>query len=184
MKKLLTIALCLLLSGCSAGKVNDRLLVYAIGVDLEEGEYKISYQVFTAKGESASSPVNVDEQNVTVMSVNGGSVQECDRLLSLQTGKDVFSEDAEVIILGESVDEQTAARVIAEYIYDKEVYIGCGVCYTNGSAEDALNIGQAGLKDPHSLGEILDLAFSDGFCPSLKLVDLYILLVEKKLAVL
>ncbi len=173
MKRLIIILTCLLLTGCGIGTVDDRLMVYAIGIDSDEGEYKVSYQVFTPKGESASSPVNVDQTNVAVISVKGETVEECDRRLMLQTGKSIFMEDAEVIIFGESVTDEQALELIDTFISSKSVYIGCGVAFCLGSGEDAMNIGRSGTKDPHSWGEILRRAYKEGKSPSPRLVDMY-----------
>ncbi len=163
----------MMLSGCSIGTVDDRLMVYAVGIDYEDGQYKASYQVFTPKGESASSPVNVDDSNVAVISATGESLEDCHEKLRLETGKDIFMKDTEVVVMGESVTVEQAVDIIEHFIASKEVYIGCGICFTNGKAEDAMNVGKGGTKDPHSLGEILRVAYSEGKCQSPRLVEAY-----------
>lgn len=156
MKKLfLTLITVLTLTSCTTD-VEDRLLVYGIGVDYSDGEYTLSYQVFAPKGDAADSPVNISEKNVAVISAEAPTLKLCDRLLQQQTGKVIFAEDVEVIIMGESVDGDIAREIISEYISSKSVYVGTHVAFCVGSASDALSISKGGIGDPHAYEEILD----------------------------
>ncbi len=156
MKKLiLTLILALTLTACTTD-VEDRLLVYGIGIDYSEGEYTLSYQVFAPKRDAADSPVNISEKNVAVISASGHTLKLCDRLIEQQTGKVIFTEDVEVIIMGESVDGDIAREVISEYVNSKSVYVGTHAAFCQGAAKDALSIGKGGIGDPHAYEEILD----------------------------
>lgn len=175
MKKLLAILLCItLLAGCGrqVANVSQRLMVYAIGIDKSEDGYTVSYQVFSPTGENISSPVNADETNVKVISVSGTTIYECERLAELQSGKELFTQDVEAIILGSNIADGDLYDILGYFEGSPEVYMGTDIILSSGTAKEAVGIGMSGLSDPHGFGEIIDEATKQATAISSRLAEI------------
>lgn len=174
MKKLISLLLCvLMLAGCSKSQndVSLRLMVYAIGIDRVEDGYKVSYQVFSPTGENISKPVNADETNVKVMSVTGKTLYECELAAQLQSGKKLFTQDVEAIIIGKSMLSDGLFEVVEYFEGAPDVYMGTDIVFSSGDAADAVSIGLSGEGDPHGYGEIIDEAIKRSVAISSKLAE-------------
>lgn len=175
MKRLISLLLCMLmLAGCSKteNNVSLRLMVYAIGIDRTDEGYRVSYQVFSPTGENISKPVNADETNVKVMSVEGKTLYECERAAELRSGKKLFTQDTEAIILGSNVLYDGLFEVVEYFEGAPDVYMGTDIIFSSGDAIDAVSIGLSGEGDPHGYGEIIDEAINQSVAVSSKLAEL------------
>ena len=94
-----------LLSGCTkTADVNLRLVVHAVGIDVDEdGIYTVSAQVFSAQHPDGGGPVDATGNNILTMVVYGRSMAEVKKSLELQTGKEVLVGNIELIVLGSSM---------------------------------------------------------------------------------
>lgn len=175
MKRLISLLLCaLVLAGCSKteNNVSLRLMVYAIGIDRTDDGYRVSYQVFSPTGENISKPVNADETNVKVMSVDGKTLYECERAAELRSGKKLFTQDTEAIILGSNMLYDGLLEVVEYFEGAPDVYMGTDIIFSSGDAIDAVGIGLSGEGDPHGYGEIIDEAINQSVAVSSKLAEL------------
>lgn len=176
MKKFIALILCLMimLTGCvkSAKNISLRLMIYAIGIDRDESGYTVSYQVFSPTGENISSPVNADETNVKVISVTGDTIYECEQLAELQSGRELFTQDAEAIVLGNGIGEGDIYEILGYFEGSPDVYMGTDVICASGSAKEAVGVGISGLSDPHGFGEMIDEAIAQATAISPRLAQI------------
>lgn len=139
MKKLavmLVLAATLLLSGCEASEVQRRTVVHAIGIDAAEDGFEVSYQVFSGSG-SDSGPVDASESTVVTVLAQGATLYEAEQNLGLQTGKEVFLGDVELIIISEDLEDYNLAEFL-QYFRKADIYLGVNVVYCRGKAKDII----------------------------------------------
>ena len=116
MRKLIFAAMAaamLLLSGCKpAGEVQHRIVVHALGIDTHEKGYEVSYQVFSG-GAPDGGPVDADQSTVVTLLAQGRTLYETEESLRLQTGREVFLGDAELIVISEELKDEN----IIEFLF-------------------------------------------------------------------
>lgn len=176
MKKLaflLTAAAMLLLSGCSAaGEVQRRIVVHAIGVDSHEKGYEISYQVFSG-GSSDGAPVDADESTVMTLLAQGRTLYETEESLRLQTGKDIFLGDAELIVISEELTDVDLTEFL-DYFRLSDVYLGVNVVYCEGKAKDTLGAKlQQGSATAILLRGVVEQAIEKSRAQSARIIEIY-----------
>lgn len=130
-----------LLSGCTkTADVNLRLVVHAVGIDVDEdGIYTVSAQVFSAQHPDGGGPVDATGNNILTMVVYGRSMAEVKKSLELQTGKEVLVGNIELIVLGSSMADQDISRVLSYFWENREVYMGVNVAFCRGMAVDVVS---------------------------------------------
>lgn len=138
MKKLVfAIVFALFLSGCESGEVQRRMVVHAIGIDRAEEGYEVSYQIFSGGESSDSGPVDASEETVKTLLSVGRSLTAAEESLELQTGKDVFLGDVELILISEELKDEDISQFL-QYFRNVGIYLGVNVCYCRGKARDTV----------------------------------------------
>ena len=140
MKKLLLFILLissLALTSCTnSGEVQRRIVVHAIGIDKHPAGYEVSYQVFSG-GSSDGAPVDADESTVITLLAQGRTLYETEESLRLQTGKEVFLGDAELIVISEDLKDENLSDFL-HYFRKSDVYLGVNVVYCKGKASETV----------------------------------------------
>ncbi len=143
MKKLAILAAAIMLLslvGCgSAGEVQRRIVVHAIGIDAAPEGYSVSYQIFSGKAPDGVAPVDADESTVVTLTAQGKNLRETEESLRLQTGKEVFLGDAELVVIGESVPAGDILEFL-NYFRDSDIYLGVSVVWCEGSAAETVGV--------------------------------------------
>ena len=60
----------------NAMDIDERTLVHAIGIDLKDGKYDVSMQVFKTGGSGSDTPIDVSQSNMCVVKSSGKTVSE------------------------------------------------------------------------------------------------------------
>lgn len=130
--------LAMLLSGCEAGNIQRRVVVHALGIDRSEKGYEVSYQVFSGGEESTGGgPVDASESTVVTLLAEGRTLYEAEESLRLQTGKEIFLGDTELVVISEQVGEDALSEFL-EYFRNADIYLGVNVVYCRGAAKDTI----------------------------------------------
>ena len=140
MKKFLIILIlpiiCIFLGGCEPGEVQKRLVVHALGIDPCAKGYEVSYQVFTGKAPDGA-PVDADESTVATLLAQGRTLFETEESLRLQTGKEIFLGDAELIVINRDLKSDGLSEFL-EYFKKSDIYLGVNVIFCNGRAAEVI----------------------------------------------
>ena len=125
-----------LLCGCESGEVQRRVVIHAMGIDPHEKGYEVSYQIFSG-GEADSGPIDASESTVVTLLAQGRTLFEAEESLRLQTGKEVFLGDAELIVISEDLKDADLVEFL-QYFRRADLYLGVNVVFCRGSAADAI----------------------------------------------
>lgn len=127
-----------LLSACGPiTEVQRRVVVHAVGIDEHPGGYEVSYQIFSGGDGSSGGPVDASESTVVTLLAQGRSLYETEESLRLQTGKEVFLGDTELIVISEDLEDEPLDSFL-EYFRRSDVYLGTNVVYCRGKAKDTI----------------------------------------------
>ena len=139
---LLTAAVMISLCGCSSFiDVRLRLVVHAVGIDpAEDGTYEVSWQVFKAQPPEGGGPVDATGQNVITIVTYGRSIYEAQKSLERQTGKEVFTGDMELIVLGSDFAGKDISRLMSYFWDDCDIYMGINVALAEGKASEITGV--------------------------------------------
>ena len=174
MKKLIfaLLAAMLLLCGCQPmGEVQRRIVVHALGIDSGERGYEISYQVFSG-GASDGAPVDADESTVITLLAQGSTLFECEESLRLQTGKDVFLGDVELIVISEELKNEDLTEFL-RYFRESDVYLGVNVVYCKDKAKDTIGAKlEQGSATAILLREVVEEAIRKGRAQSARIIEI------------
>lgn len=174
----------LALSGCVANAdVRLRLVVHAIGVDIEDdGAYCLSYQVFTPKKSSSKKdePVDATSGNVMTVAAYGRTIYEAQKNLEFQTGKEVFTGDVELIVLGESFIGKDISKVLSYFWNNADIYMGVNTAFAKGAARDVVGAElEQGTAATELLTEMINASAAEGDSVQARLIDVCNRLNEK-----
>ncbi len=115
MRKLIAmIAVLMLLTGCESSDVQKRLVVTAIGI----GEDGITYQAFSPENE------------IEVYTYVCYSLPEAEEKLALETGKEVFLDDTELIVFSGT---ENIEPYLSYLWHSPDIYMGTAVIFCKGS---------------------------------------------------
>lgn len=134
---ILIILSALFLTSCGRpAEVQRRIVVHALGIDPLEDGYEVSYQVFSGKAPDGA-PVDADESTVVTLLAQGRTLYETEESLRLQTGKEVFLGDAELIVINSELADAPMEEFLG-YFKDSDIYLGVNVIYCKGSAAETI----------------------------------------------
>lgn len=147
------------LTACSSvTEIDQRSIVHAVGVDLEEGEYKVSLQIFAPSGSGGDTPVDVSKSNTRVVSAKGKTIYEgvkgCEKLL----GGEAFMGHNKFILFGSSLYGEDMEKLLDWFSKENENYLGVAIGFCEESAEEILNIN---LTDGASAVENMELVYEN-----------------------
>ena len=139
MKRLfILIAALIFLTGCSTvTQVQRRVVVHAIGIDPHEKGFEVSYQIFSGGEASSGGPVDASESTVVTLLAQGRNLYETEESLRLQTGKEVFLGDTELIVISEELFDEPLEPLL-DYFRRSDIYLGVNVVYCRGSAQETI----------------------------------------------
>lgn len=169
----------MLLCGCEAGEVQRRIVVHALGIDPLGDGYEVSYQVFSGGTSSEQGgPVDASESTVITLLAQGRTLYETEESLRLQTGKEVFMGDVELIVLSDGLKDADITEFL-RYFRRADVYLGVNVVFCRGSAGEL--IGQKlnqGSATAILLKGVVETAIDRGRACSSRIIEISNSLVE------
>lgn len=180
---LLTAAVMITACGCSSFiDVRLRLVVHAVGIDPgEDGTYEVSWQVFKAQPPEGGGPVDATGQNVITIVTYGRSIYEAQKSLERQTGKEVFTGDMELIVLGSDFAGRDISRLMSYFWDDSDIYMGINVALADGKASDIVGVTlEHGTAVTELLNEMIKAAGDESRTVPARLIDISNRLVDDK----
>lgn len=172
MKLLFAIVFAIFLSGCATGEVQQRVVIHAIGIDKHDKGFEVSYQVFSGGEGSDSGPVDANEDTVKTLLSQGKTLTACEESLELQTGKDVFFGDTELILVSEELKDRDITEFL-QYFRNADVYLGVNVCYCRGKAKDTVGAKlDQGAATAILLRGVVERALSEGRACSSRIIEI------------
>lgn len=179
----LLVAVSVLLSGCSKlAYVQIRLVVHAIGIDIDEktGGYKVSYQIFSPDKTAASSPTDAGSTNVNTLVMAGRTLYEAEKNLELQTGREAFFGNTELIVIGKTVTEQNLAELMGYFHGSADIYMGTDVVFSSANALDVLSANfSKGNISAQVLRESVNAASEESATSSARIIEISNAIAEK-----
>ncbi len=172
---LLTAAVMISACGCSSFvDVRLRLVVHAIGIDpAEDGTFEVSWQVFKAQPPEGGGPVDATGQNVITIVTYGRSIYEAQKSLERQTGKEVFTGDMELIVLGSDFVGKDISRLLSYFWDDSDIYMGINVALADGKASEITGVTlEHGTAVTELLNEMIKAAGDDSRTVPARLIDI------------
>lgn len=162
----------LLLSGCrTAAEVQHRIVVHALGIDSHEKGYEVSYQVFSGAAPDGA-PVDADESTVVTLLAQGRTLYETEESLRLQTGREVFLGDAELIVISEELKDEDLIEFL-QYFRRSDVYLGVNVVYCKGKAKDTIGAKlEQGSATAILLRGVVEEAIDNGRAQSARIIEI------------
>lgn len=98
---LLLISMACSLCGCLRRvEIVETAIIQAVGIDFEEGQYKVTLQEFVSGGSGGQTPVDISKNNRMILQQKGNSISEAIDKISLQSGKELFFSANHVLIIG------------------------------------------------------------------------------------
>ncbi|MFX3636134.1 MAG: Ger(x)C family spore germination protein [Candidatus Pristimantibacillus sp.] len=142
MYKLSIILICLLmLTGCwSRRELNELLIVLGIGIDWEDGEYLVSFQVVNP-GEISLQKKGGDRPPGTLFQGKGKTIFEAARSLTAEAPRKVYMGHLQLYVIGESLARRGISDFIDNSLRDNELRMDFNLVIARGTkAEDILKL--------------------------------------------
>lgn len=157
-------AVMLMLTGCtSAVDIDRRAIVHAIGVDMSDGMFEVSLQIFSPSGAGSDTPIDASKSNMRVVSAKGKTVYEgvkgCEYLL----GSDIFIGHNKFILFGSSLYREDMRELLEWFKKENENYLGVTVAYCEESAKEVLSVPLTkGASAVENMVEVHEYAYKSG----------------------
>lgn len=161
------------LCGCSQMlDLRLRLVVHAIGIDMSEDDtFEVSWQVFSAQPPEGEGPVDATGKNVITVVTYGRTIYEAQNSLELQTGKEIFTGDAELLVFGSNFAGRDISDVISYFSHNSDIYMGMNIAFAEGRAGEVVGVTlEHGTATTELLNEMITAADNDGGTVALKLI--------------
>jgi len=174
MKKLIILPVCLLLCSCiRTVNLQDRAIVQAVGVDIENGQYAITLQVFSPDGSGGQTIVDPTKQNSRVITCYGKTVAEALEETSISQGKVFFMGHNRLIVLGESCKKRNLKEILDFFVTSGESRADVKVMASEGEAYDILaaDINQ-GILPAQSIEKTVENAYDNSKIANTFLIDI------------
>ena len=108
MKKILTVIIIILLSGCYNYKeLNEIAIVSSISIDKKDNEYLVGAQVMNVKNEKESK-----SSNVIVFETKGKSIEEALRKMTTKSNKKLYGGHLGKLVISEDIAKEGIINII------------------------------------------------------------------------
>lgn len=140
--KLSIIVLCLtIVTGCwSRRELNELLIVLGMGVDWEDGEYLVSFQVVNPS-EISTQKKGGDRPPGTLYQGRGKTIFEAARSLTAEAPRKVYMGHLQVYVIGETVARKGISDFVDDALRDNELRMDFSLMVARGTkAENILKL--------------------------------------------
>lgn len=137
--KVAIVSLCLiLLTGCwSRRELNDLMIVLGIGIDWEDGEYVVSFQVVNPAQISAQKQEETRAPG-TLYQGRGKSVFEAARSLTAEAPRKVYVGHLQLYVIGEKLARRGISDMIDNMLRDNEARMDFNVVIARGTTAESI----------------------------------------------
>ncbi len=159
-------------TGClSSTPLNRQSIVQAIGIDYENNEYTLSFQIFSPS-ESGGSNIGASADNAKQVTSKGKTVSEAMSNSVLVQGKRMFIGQNRVIVIGKSAAEQGLLNAFSYFGGDPAASRNAQILFSQTTASDILCAkGNQGILPAEMLEQIAENAGESGKIPNIKLFE-------------
>lgn len=164
----------LLLSSCiRVSALQDLAVVQGVGVDYQDGAYKLTLQVFSAEGSGGQTILDPSQQNAKTITCRGRSITDALKETSLSQGRSFFLGHDRLLVLGEGTRELPLPELLALLSGSLELRGDVVVLAALGTAEKLLQaeINQ-GVLPALTIEQTVENAARSGQIPEIRLLDL------------
>ena len=137
MKKLIILLISVfLISGCSYTEINDLAIASSIGIDYEDGQYKLTAQIMDIK----SSDSGMTKESALIYESTGKTIAKAINNFSVRYPKNVYLGHLEFIILSKEASEKKLEDIFDYFLRSPEARTSSFVVISNEeSANDIMN---------------------------------------------
>ena len=167
------IAAALLLCGCIPSKeLNQKLIVQAIGIDLQDNEYMVTLQVYFPQGGGGQSFVDMSKPNNQIVQGRGETISQAVQDAEMSQGKETFFGHNELIIVGKSLAEGGLFPISSFLNSFNELRPNIHMLVAEDTAEEIVRAQIEGSILPaHVLGKAVSSGEDTGFVTQCTLID-------------
>ena len=153
--------------------IRQRLLCHAMGIDVENGEYHITAQIFKPSQPGSDTPVDITQTNVEVLDGRGGTIAQAIADCEQQRGKKLFLGHLKLICLGREVDLSKPRELFDFCLGDKTVCLGTDICFGEKKAEELLQTHlTTEMISTENYIDLIDYNAKTSRCARCRLIDL------------
>lgn len=167
------ILLILCVQGCACPQgteLSKRLIVEAVGVDLDDGAYKVTLQALDAHAAGQSDDPNENGSRTRLCSFTGATVGEALAGAAAETGLTPLYSQARVLVLGRSLAEQDVSAPLDFFLREYHTRSDILIAVADASAADILAADPGGsVPGAVLLEEALLTGSENGECCAVKL---------------
>jgi spore germination protein KC len=141
-QKALLLLLCvLMLSGCwSRRELNELMIVLGIGLDWEDGEFLVSFQVVNPS-EISTMPKGGERPPMTLYQSKGKTLFEAARSLTAEAPRKVYLGHLQIYVIGEELARMGISNFIDNSLRDNELRMDSNLIIAKGmKAQDLLKL--------------------------------------------
>lgn len=172
-KTIILILLTITLTSCfKSEQLNERTLVQAVGIDLNEGEIEITLQIY-APATQGGSGISATSDNAKIVTAKGTTVTEAIQNATLMQGKTVFMGHNRVIILGSELAKEGILPTLDYFSSNASSRHNINVIIATEKASDILTtrINQ-GIVPAETIEKMITRANEIGLLKNVKLYEL------------
>lgn len=153
--------------------IEERVLCHAMGVDYEDGEYKVSLQVFKTQGMGSDTPLDVSQSNIQTVNCSGRTIRDAIESCQYQLGREVFLGHLQIICFSKNVDFSSPEELFSFAIKDKNVFLGVELCMAENTAEELMNVQLTrGTMSSENFTQVIKMGVKNEITVECRLIDL------------
>ncbi|MCI8623675.1 MAG: Ger(x)C family spore germination protein [Provencibacterium sp.] len=164
----------LLLTGCMhAVRLKDRAIVQAVGIDWEEGEYRLTFQYFVPEGSGGATAFDASKLNNNVMEASGPTLTDAISKAGRAEGKQLFFGSNRIVVLGREMMEHDINSPISYFNSQPQIHPGIYLMAAEGSAREIVSAQIArGIVPASAIEQAAERGRSDRFMHGGRLLDI------------
>lgn len=129
-----------LLSGCMQSvRLKDRAIVQAVGVDYQDGKFKLTFQYFIPEGGGGQTTFDASKLNNNIIQSEGETMTLAVEDASRNQGRRLFFGSNKVIILGKSMAENGIKKAIDYFNANHQLHPSVFVLVAENSASEIVS---------------------------------------------
>ena len=160
-------------TGTQPPEIADRIMVHAIGIDIEEEGYRVTMQTFTPESSGSETSIDPSQPNVSIVSDSGRTVGEAIRICFNRLGGNIFIGQNQILLFGRGVDLSQKEDLFGYFLSSSETFLNVDCASAENTAEEILRTpitGNAITSDKYP--EMIRSASDNGRCVEVSFTEL------------
>ncbi|MBC8569518.1 Ger(x)C family spore germination protein [Zongyangia hominis] len=161
------------MSGCIPAKeLNEKLIVQAIGLDSEDGEFVVTLQAYFPQGGGGQSFVDMSKPNNKVVQGRGETITQAVQDAEVSQGKEVFYGHNELIIVGNTLAKEGLSSISSFLNSFNELRPNIQLLVAEDTAEEIVRAQiEGGILPAQVLGKAASSGEETGYVTQCTLID-------------